>query len=291
MKHRFGGGAVVLFVLVSALGAAGQPKGHLLIIGGGKRGAAIMEKFVALAGGSRARVVVFPMASGYAHEVGPEQAQELLALGCGEARALNLTRSQADSDSVLALLAGVTGVFFSGGDQSRLTAVLKGTRVEGRLHELYAAGAVLGGTSAGAAVMSEVMITGDERRPVADSTFNQIEAENIVTAPGFGFVRTAIVDQHFVRRRRHNRLISLVLEQPKLLGLGIDEGTALWVKPDQTFEVIGDHGVIVYDATQARTQQDSETRGLRASGVRMHVLRTGARFDLKSKKVLQLAPR
>jgi len=291
MKHRCSAAAVVIFVLVSALGAADQPKGHLLIIGGGKRGNAIMEKFVELAGGSQAKVVVFPMASGYPHEVGPEQAQELLALGCGEARVLTIDRGQADSDSVLALLAGVTGVFFSGGDQSRLTAVLKGTRVEDRLHQLYANGAVIGGTSAGAAVMSEVMITGDERRPVADSTFNQITADNIVTAAGFGFIKTAIVDQHFVRRRRHNRLISLVLEQPKLLGLGIDEGTALWVKPDQTCEVIGDNAVMVYDATRARTLRDSEGYGLRASDLRLHVLRHGARFDLKAKKVLQLAPR
>ncbi|MDZ7267134.1 MAG: cyanophycinase [candidate division KSB1 bacterium] len=291
MKHRLGGGALVIMVLLSAFDAAGRPKGHLLIIGGGKRGAAIMEKFVELAGGDRAKVVVFAMASSYAHEVGPEQAEELRRLGCGEVSALNIDRRQADTDSVLALLQGVTGVFFSGGDQSRLTAVLQGTKVEARLHELYAGGAVLGGTSAGAAVMSAVMITGEERRPVADSTFNQIEADNIVTARGFGFLKTAIVDQHFVRRRRHNRLISLVLEQPQLAGLGIDEGTAIWVKPDQTFEVIGDHCVIVYDASKARLQHDRANHGLRASGVQMHVLRHGAQYDLKAKKVLHLMPR
>jgi cyanophycinase len=188
-------------------------------------------------------------------------------------------------------LEGTTGVFFSGGDQSRLTAVLKGTKVEARLHQLYENGAVLAGTSAGAAVMSAVMITGEERRPAADSSFNIIEAENIVTAPGFGFLQDAIVDQHFVRRKRHNRLISLVLEKPHLIGIGIDEATAIWVKSDRTFEVIGDNGVVVYDATHARVARDPSGYGLRANDLRMQILRHGAIFDLKSKKVSRLAER
>ncbi|MGH7495228.1 MAG: cyanophycinase [bacterium] len=279
--------ALVLLSVASSLVA--QPKGHLLIIGGGKRGAAIMEKFVQLSGGAKARVVVLPMASSYADEVGPEQAQELKETGCGEVATLNLTRIQADSDSILQLLDGATGIFFSGGDQSRLTAALKGTRVEARLHRLYESGAVMAGTSAGAAVMSAVMITGEERRPAADSSFNIIEAENIVTAPGFGFLQDAIVDQHFVRRKRHNRLLSLVLEKPHLIGIGIDEATAIWVKPDRTIEVIGDNGVVVYDATQARVARDQSGYGLRANDMRMHVLRHGAIFDLKSKKVKRLA--
>jgi cyanophycinase len=84
--------------------------------------------------------------------------------------------------------------------------------------------------------MSRVMITGDERRPVSkDESWQLIEADNVVTSEGLGFLDDAVVDQHFVRRRRHNRLISLVLEQPKLLGIAIDEATAVWVKPDRTF--------------------------------------------------------
>ena len=281
----------VLFILFVASTLVAQPKGHLLIIGGGKRGTAIMEKLVHLSGGAQAKVAVFPMASGYANEVGPEQAQELRATGCGEAAALNLTRIQADTDSALKLLDGVTGIFFSGGDQSRLTAVLKGTKVEARLHQLYENGAILAGTSAGAAVMSAVMITGEERRPAADSSFNIIEAENIVTTPGFGFLQDAIIDQHFVRRKRHNRLISLVLERPHLIGIGIDEATAIWVKPDRTFEVIGGNSVVVYDATQARVARDPSGYGLQANDVRMHILRHGAIFNLKSKKVKRPAAR
>jgi cyanophycinase len=160
--------------------------------------------------------------------------------------------------------------------------------VEARLHRLYEQGAVLAGTSAGAAVMSAVMITGEERRPTADSAFNTIAMENIVTSAGFGFIQNAIIDQHFVRRKRYNRLLSLVLENSKLLGLGIDEATAIWVKPDGTFEVIGENAVIVFDAAPAKIEKDSASFGLRAAEIKMHVLRHGAIYDLNSRKVKKL---
>lgn len=273
----------------SAALAQTHAKGHLLIIGGGDRGEQIMETFVRLAGGEKAKVVIFPMASGYANEVGPETVEEFKQLGISNAQALNIDRAQANTDSVLSLMEGVTGVFFSGGDQSRLTAVLKGTKVEALLHQLYHGGAVIAGTSAGAAVMSEVMITGDQRRPVGDSTFNKIEADNIVTTDGFGFIKNAIVDQHFVRRRRHNRLLSLVMEKPGLLGIGIDEATAAWIKPDQRLEVVGENAVIVYDATDAKIARDAPSQSLAAANLRLHVLRHGAVFDLRSKKVARMS--
>jgi cyanophycinase len=277
-------------IVLAAATAEAQSRGHLVIIGGGSRTEQIMATFIRLAGGARAQMVVFPMASAYAAEVGPEQAQELKKLGAGAAIVMNITRQQADTDSVLQLLNGVTGVFFSGGDQSRLTAALKGTKVEAWLHQFYARGGVISGTSAGAAVMSQIMITGDQRRPVADSSFNTIEAENLVTRAGFGFIDDAIIDQHFVRRRRHNRLISLVLENPKLLGIGIDESTAIWVKPDQTFEVVGAGPVLVVDAAKAQVKRDGGDYGLRAREMRLHVLRNGAIYDLRKRKVERLNP-
>lgn len=275
-------------LLIGATNVAAQPQGHLVIIGGGSRTEKIMTKFVELSGGKSAKIVVFPMASGVPDESGPEHAQEIKEHGAGEAFSLKLTRRQAEMDSALQLLNGVTGVFFTGGDQSRLTAALKGTKVETWLHQFYQRGGVLAGTSAGAAVMSQIMITGDQRRPVADSSFNTIEAENIITSAGFGFIGDAIVDQHFVRRRRHNRLISLVLENPKLLGIGIDESTAIWVKPDHTFEVLGESAVLVYDATKGKSQRDASGYFLRGEGMRLHVLRHGAIYDLRAKKVKRL---
>ncbi|MDZ7289530.1 MAG: cyanophycinase [candidate division KSB1 bacterium] len=270
--------------------AARPPQGHLLIMGGEIHEATIMQTFTRLAGAERAKLIVFPMASSIAKETGAQKAKQLRDYGAGETIVLNITKAQANSDSVRQLLKGVTGVFFSGGDQSRLTAALKGTAVEAWLHEFYARGGVIGGTSAGAAVMSAMMITGDQRRPVGDSTFNTIEAENIVTSAGFGFIDNAIIDQHFVRRKRFNRLLSLVLEHPQLVGIGIDENTAIWVKPDQTFEVIGAGPVLVIDATKAQTRRDEAGYGLRAQEIRLQVLRNGSVYDLRKRKVARLNP-
>ncbi|MDZ7362960.1 MAG: cyanophycinase [candidate division KSB1 bacterium] len=271
--------------------AAMPPQGHLLIMGGGEiREATIMQTFTRLAGAERAKVIIFPMASSIANETGANKAKQLRDYGAGETIVLNITKAQANSDSVRQLLKGVTGVFFSGGDQSRLTAALKGTAVEAWLHEFYARGGVIGGTSAGAAVMSAMMITGDQRRPVGDSTFNTIEAENIVTSAGFGFIDHAIIDQHFVRRKRFNRLLSLVLEHPQRVGIGIDENTAIWVKPDQTFEIIGAGPVLVIDATKAQARRDDAGYGLRAQEIRLHVLRNGSVYDLRKRRVTRLNP-
>ena len=99
-----------------------------------------------------------------------------------------------------------------------------------------------------------------------------------------------IVDQHFVRRRRHNRLLSLVLENPRLLGIGIDESTAIWVRPDRTFDVLGAGPVMVYDAAAADVRRDAGDRGLRASAVLLHVLRGGSRYDLEARTVVRLGP-
>jgi cyanophycinase len=145
----------------------------------------------------------------------------------------------------------------------------------------------MAGTSAGAAVMSEVMITGEERRKVEEGhEFETLEAANIVTSEGLGFISTAIIDQHFVTRKRHNRLISLVAEKPSLLGIGIDEETAIIVAPDQTFEVVGRKSVVVYDGFRADTAVTPS--GLIAlRGGAMHVLVEGDRFDLRARKTVR----
>jgi cyanophycinase len=184
-------------------------------------------------------------------------------------------------------MAGVTGVFFSGGDQARHTRALLGSRLLQRIRQLFQDGAVVSGTSAGAAVMSRVMITGDEARPHEGSPFDRVEAEEIVTREGFGFLPEAVVvDQHFVKRRRNNRLISVVLEAPGRLGLGVNEGTAIWVRPDGTFDVMGDGPVVVYDAGAARVER--EGYGLAAADLRVHVLGPGSSYDLQARKVLRL---
>ncbi|MBC7790793.1 MAG: cyanophycinase [Anaerolineae bacterium] len=263
-------------------------RGTLYIVGGGPQPPALVKEFVDLAGGAgRARIVIFAMASQEGLTGGEEKAQDLRALGA-HATNIYVTRAQANTDSIARLLDGATGVWFGGGDQARLTAALRGTRTGDALGRLYASGAVIGGTSAGAAVMSEIMITGDERkiggdRPPSDSSeaFLTISRENIVVDTGFSYLPGAIVDQHFVRRKRHNRLISLVLEKPVRLGVGVDESTALIVQPDGRWRIAGASVVVIYDA-----RRSSVTPGapLGASNVTMHVLPAGSRFDPVSGK-------
>jgi cyanophycinase len=265
------------------------PKGSLIIIGGGNRGVEVMKPFIQLAGGEKSKIAYFPMASVYGDTMAQERITDMKSFGAGSVLHLYITREQANSDSILSMLDGVTGVYFGGGDQSRLTGILKGTRTEKRLHELYQKGAVLGGTSAGAAVMSSIMLTGDEKRPTRDSSFNKIEADNIITTEGFGFIDDAVVDQHFLIRRRSNRLISVILDHPDKVGIGIDEATAIWVKPDHTFEVLGRSVVLVFDPTKSEVKRDSSGYGFRASDIHMSVLRSGSIYDLKSKKVIRLS--
>ncbi|MBM3305042.1 MAG: cyanophycinase [Candidatus Aminicenantes bacterium] len=266
------------------------PQGRLFIVGGGDRDAPLMRRFVELAEGfGTGRIVVFTMASGVPLEVGPETVAELRSLGAAEVVFHQLTRDEAMDPASAALLDGAGGVWFSGGDQSRLTAALLDTPLHARLRELYRSGGALGGTSAGAAVMSEVMITGDEKRQSAEGReWSTIEADNVVTTRGFGFLPGVIVDQHFIARRRHNRLLSLVLEDQDLIGLGIEESTAVLVRPDGRFEVLGENQVIVYDARRAKTARVPSGR-LGARGMTLHVLVPGDVYDPVSGAVTSVA--
>jgi cyanophycinase len=270
----------------AALAAGAPARGSLFIVGGGPRPSELMRHFVALAGGpGRARIVVFPMATASAAEVGPALAREFEQLGAG-AWSLNLSRDDALREAAVRGLDSATGIWFSGGDQNRIMAVLRATPVAAAVRARFAAGAVVGGTSAGAAVLTTPMITGEERRPGGsrpDTSQNwlTIAADNVVTAEGLGLLEGAIVDQHFLRRRRHNRLISLVLEQPEKIGVGIDESTALVVEPTGWWSVVGAGAIVIYDARRgAVTAAGSPLLGAR--DVRMHVLPSGGRFDPRS---------
>ncbi len=282
----------VLGFFACAVGAhalCAAPKGHLFIIGGGTRSAAMMSRFVSLAGGAaNARIVVFPMASGIPDTVGNEQTASLRGLGVCDARCLNLSREQAQSDEIVRQLDGVTGVFFSGGDQSRLTGTLAGTAVLKKIKQLYAQGAVIGGTSAGAAVMSGMMITGRELLAHdSANAYSFIKRKNVETTPGFGFIDNAIVDQHFVTRKRHNRLLSLVLENPTLVGIGIDEATAIIVNPDGTFDVTGDGSVMVFDAPASMRISENAKGHLGADTILLHLLTAGDSFNFTTRAVHQ----
>jgi cyanophycinase len=261
---------------------AGQPRGSLVIVGGGPQGEEITERFIALAGGrARARILVLPMASDLP-QTGPESVAEWRKHGVS-AWSANLTRADAMNPATARGLDSATGIWFPGGDQNDLMAVLDGTPTAAAIRARYAAGAVVGGTSAGAAVMSTPMITGAERAPGGvrrdtSESFITIARQNLVVSNGLGLVDNAIVDQHFLRRKRANRLISVVLEHPSMLGIGVDESTALVIEPGKPWSVIGESAAIVYDARHATISSPSAPV-LGAVDVRMHILPAGSTYD------------
>jgi cyanophycinase len=278
---------LLLLLLLVTSTASAQTRGTLIVMGGGPWHDEVQKRFVELAGGTNGMIAVLPMASA-SRDSGRSSVEGWKELGAN-ARALVVNREEAMRADTAALFRGVTGIWFGGGDQSRLTAAIAGTPVEAAIRNRYLNGAVVGGTSAGAAVMSRLMITGDERRlggrrPTQDSTvaFITIDRANVVTAEGFGLIDNAIIDQHFVRRRRHNRLISLVLENPKLIGAGIDESTAIEVRPNGTWRVLGESVVVIYDARKA--ELGAAELALSATGVQMHVLPSGATYDPRTGK-------
>jgi cyanophycinase len=264
----------------------GRPKGALVIVGGGSRSEAMMRRFVELAGGAgRARIAVVPMASSEPQATGNEVAAELDSLGATTFVFL-VNRAEAESDAAVRRLDSVTGIWFTGGDQALLTAALGATASLRAMHRRYRDGAVVGGTSAGAAIMSDSMITGNQTPP-GDTTgyygdeFPAIARHQVQVVPGLGFLPEAIVDQHFIRRERHNRLMSAVLERPSLIGVGVDESTALEVRPDGSWRVIGQHAVVIYDARRARITSRGQSV-LGTTDLRVHVLPPGGEFDPKT---------
>lgn len=254
-------------------------KGHLFIIGGGDRTPQLLERFIALAGGANAKILVIPFASEYTEEVGSSQKEDFQKLGC-RADYVLFDKGQADLDENLAKLDSVTGVFFSGGDQLRLTGMLLGTKFLERIKEIYRQGGVVGGTSAGAAVMSKIMITGEEAiNKDQDSAFPFIKKGNTVTAEGFGFIDYAIIDQHFIRRNRENRLLELVISH-QMPGIGIDESTAIIVDGTGSFEVLGDRSVMVFEP-QFTTPPRTDAQGnLSADRINLRILLSGDHYTV-----------
>jgi len=263
-----------------------QIKGKLVIIGGVQT-TQIIEKFVELAGGKDARIIIIPNAGSEPKLNSEIEQKEFNRLGA-KADYILFTRETADNTENLKKMEWANAVFFTGGDQSILTKDMLGTKLLDKVFDIYKDGGVIGGTSAGAAVMSKVMITGNEllNKDSTDS-FITIEKNNIETKQGFGFLTTVIIDQHFLKRKRHNRTISALIEHPKLVGVAIDESTAIIVYPDDIFQVYGKNQVLVYDPTKATDIREDRKGNLGISNMKLHVLISGDKFDLKTNQVIK----
>lgn len=260
----------------------GETRGWIVPIGGAeaKEGhRPILERVLALAGGRDARIGVIPTASQLA-DTGPRYQALFRELGAAEVVSMDFdTRRDCEEPGRLDALRECTGIFLTGGNQLRLSTLLGGTSVARLLRLMNAAGAVVAGTSAGAAFLSEHMIAfGSEgASPVAGG---------VTLAPGLGLTNRIVVDQHFRQRDRLGRLLSALAYNPFAIGLGLDEDTAAFIGPDETVEVEGSGAVTVIDVgglTFSSMDRVNEHESVSLLGIQMHILTRGATFNLHTR--------
>lgn len=243
-------------------------------------------KGLQLCGGPGSRVVVVAYATGnlHPHSKGEIEYDVLVAMlkkSWTDAGAINVTVLDLETDegSAIAAVEAADYIFFDGGDQKTLLKWMDGApAVMAAIRRRHAAGALVGGMSAGAAAMPALMIKGGE---TADLT--AIKSGGTEIGAGLGFWPEVITDQHFVKRQRFARLVSAVLDNPAFPGIAIDEETAILVSGD-SFEVFGKGGVIVIDARHTKVGKAAKGEVQSGRGMRMSVLRAGDRFDWKKGK-------
>lgn len=259
---------------------AGAANGSLFIIGGGSRPDAMVQRMISESGvGQSGYIVILPMASSEPDSAIIWSSQQFVDNGVRRIVGFNFLPGIIPDAARLDSLQKASLIYISGGDQNRFMDIVRGTPIFNAILEAYRSGAVIAGTSAGAALMSGKMITGTELKyPDYKPTFRSLEADNLELKEGLGLISNAIVDQHFVWRSRHNRLLTAILEYPDILGIGIDESTALLLKGDSA-EVIGLSQVMVYSNPTGSIKNVNGKLG--ANGLRLDVYLPGEKFSRK----------
>ncbi len=257
-------------------------RGYLIPIGGAegrRKDSVILERFVELSGAHEARILVIPTAS-TAAETGPEY-MELFESQGAQALCIPVERREECWDGkIIEKLERATGIFITGGNQLRLSTILGGTPVARIIRRRNAEGIPIAGTSAGAAIMSEHMITGGRSGPSPRES-------GVELAPGLGLTNRVIIDQHFNQRGRMGRLLAALSFNPFICGLGIDENTAAFIRGNGDLEVVGRGTVTVVDPSDLRHSSMSYVRKAQAVsmiGLRLHVLATGSRFNIETRE-------
>ena len=269
MKRRFVCVYLLALLMVLPVATAGQEigpeNGSLVIVGGGRLDSGILERFLDLAGGADAPIVVIPTAGGGEHYDQYYPGLRLFkAAGATNLTVLHTTDpAVADTEAFAQPLLEARGVWFPGGRQWRLADAYLGTKVHDELWALLGRGGVIGGSSAGATIQGSYLARGD----TATNTVMMGDHE-----VGLGFLRNVAIDQHLLRRNRQFDLLEVITARPELLGIGLDENTAIIVQGDE-FEVIGVSYVVVYDAER---QLDS--------GGQFYFLAPGDRYNLKARE-------
>ncbi|MDN5331024.1 MAG: cyanophycinase [Tepidanaerobacteraceae bacterium] len=243
----------------------------------------ILKKFAEISGQGEARLTVITAASQDPKRVGDMYVEIFSKLGIGNVEALNIeSRDEANKEAIAERIANSTGIFFTGGDQLRITSLLGGTKACQALEKAYRHGVIIAGTSAGAAAMSDTMIIGG-------SEDHAPKGNTVGMAPGLGLLEEVVIDQHFAQRGRMARLLLAVAQNPFILGVGIDEDTAILVYPDGKFWVIGSNTVTVLDGRCVNFTNVSELRPgepLAMCNATLHILSPGLGFDMKNRKPL-----
>lgn len=269
----------VLFLFSTSIQAQ-NPKGKLFIIGGGNRSDALMTQLISISDLEKKDfVVVLPMSSeepDSAYIYFKEQFQKLTP---HPIIMMNFDKNTANNKTLTDSLQKAKLIFISGGDQTRFMNVVHNTPIYTAIHKAYQNGSTIAGTSAGAAVMSEKMITGNQKLEKEYSgTFDNIRYDNLETTEGLGLITNAIIDQHFLKRSRYNRLISAMVEFPNLTGIGIDESTAIIVYNNE-IEVTGESEVIVLK--NPKGVQKTKNNLISIKGLDMSIYNAGQKFKVK----------
>ena len=264
----------------------GDVSGYLIIVGGAedKTGECdILKQVPEMLEDDRA-LVVLTTASEQGGESGAEYRKVFEKLGVKHMHVFDVnTRKEANDPKICGTLREAGCIFFTGGDQLRITSILGGTQCHRAIKQVYTDGGIIMGTSAGASAMSSTMIVkGEDNEPSRKCTLKM--------APGLDLIEGTIIDQHFDQRGRMGRLLTGVAENPGVLGIGIDEDTAIKLYPDMHFEVIGSNAVTVIDGTGIESSNVSELAQnelLAIVGATVHTLPQGYGFDMNKRKVIR----
>ncbi len=263
---------------------ASRRPGPIMAIGGAEDkfdDKVILSTFVQLAGGREAKIAIVPTASSI-ESAGERYKALFLGLGANEAQVVYLADcADADGDAPIELMQDATGIFLTGGNQMRLSSIVGGTRAMQIVRQRNAEGAIVAGTSAGASILSSHMVAFGASGPTPRQRM-------ATTVAGFGLVPDVIVDQHFRQRDRIGRLLALVAANPSLLGMGIDEDTAVLFDHDGSVEVVGRNSITIVDGAHMYSDifQVKGHGNITISGATLHVLTPGRRFDLGTRQLL-----
>lgn len=263
--------------------AEGGERGWIVPIGGAENkgeSPSILQRFVEISGGGSAEILVIPTASQLA-ETGPRYQRLFGDLGARRVDVLDFdTRRDCQESNRLDRIERASGIFFTGGNQLRLSTILGGTPAAKLIRERNAAGITVGGTSAGASILSEHMIGFGKEG-------SSPQADSVRLAPGLGLTNRFVIDQHFRQRDRLGRLVAALAYNPFAIGIGLDEDTAAFIGPDNTLEVEGSGAVTVVDADELSFSSMADVREdepVCLLGLKVHILVAGATFNLHTRK-------